>query len=63
MADDSEMMGEGPAGPVFGPVYELWESCLEKLKILNYDNDLVSGDRSQINVTCSQSEIRLVWPE
>lgn len=45
MADDSEMMGEGPAGPAFGPVYELWESCLEKLKILNYDTEFCTKGR------------------
>ena len=43
MGDEGETKGEGPAGPVYGPVYDLWESCLEKLKILNYDSEFCRG--------------------
>jgi len=33
-------------GPAMGPVYELWETCLEKLKILNYESGFcVKGRR------------------
>ena len=45
MGDEGETKGEGPAGPVYGPVYDLWESCLEKLKILNYDSEFCTKGR------------------
>lgn len=46
MGDEGEMKGgEGPSGPVYGPVYELWESCLEKLKVLNYDKEFCTKGR------------------
>jgi intraflagellar transport protein 57 len=39
MADDSlEEKSSQPLGPALGPVYELWESALEKLKILQYES-------------------------
>jgi intraflagellar transport protein 57 len=45
MGDDGEMKADGPSGPVYGPIYDLWESTLEKLKVLNYDKEFCNKGR------------------
>ncbi len=38
-----------PLGPALGPVYELWESALEKLKIMNYEKGYCGKGRKQFH--------------
>lgn len=45
---DSDDEGRGgaasdvPAGPIMGPIYQMWESTLEKLKLLDYETNFCS---------------------
>ena len=46
MAEHDGESKEGMAqGPVYGPIYDLWEAALEKLKILNYDTEFCNKGR------------------
>jgi intraflagellar transport protein 57 len=45
MDDSQEEKNAPPQGPAFGPVYEMWESALEKLKILNYERGYLGKGR------------------
>ena len=46
MAEQDGESKEGMAqGPVYGPIYDLWETALEKLKVLNYDTEFCNKGR------------------
>ena len=53
MDDDGEAVN---AGPAMGPVYELWENALEKLKILHYETGFCSKGRRPF------SRVHFVYP-
>ena len=50
MGDNGDEEGtEVPLGPAIGPVYEQWESALEKLKILHYETGYCGKGRKQFH--------------
>jgi estrogen-related receptor beta like 1 len=41
MDQEEDQRARADAGPAMGPIYVMWESSVEKLKILNYELDYV----------------------
>jgi estrogen-related receptor beta like 1 len=54
--DEGEDGGEVNLGPAMGPVYEMWENALEKLKILHYESAFCSKGRRPL------SRVHFVYP-